>query len=194
MLDVKNLEVENLSVPRRRHAEPDAIDEKLVRWTREIPELDVETEGIVDRICYLERTIRRSHEETLEEFAITWGEWRVLGALRHAGPPYHGSPGHLAEQLGLSSGAMTARLDKLEGAGLVRRLRDPLDRRGVVVELTDAGRELWQKSTGVQAEKEALIASALGMGEKQELNELLRRLVHAFTDHVGPPPKKREHD
>ena len=41
--------------------------------------------------------------------------------------------------LELSSGAMTSRLDRLEEAGLVRRLPDPDDRRGVVVELTGEG-------------------------------------------------------
>jgi DNA-binding MarR family transcriptional regulator len=81
---------------------------------------------------------------------------------------------------------MTTRLDKMEEAGMIRRLADPDDRRGVLVELTEHGRDLWQQSVAVQAEKETAIAAALSEREKQELNELLRKLVHAFREAHGP--------
>ena len=80
---------------------------------------------------------------------------------------------------------MTSRLDKLEHADLVRRLPDPDDRRGIQVELTEKGLETWRKSVGVQARKEALIASALGEDEKEQLNALLRRLMLAFERGEG---------
>ena len=110
--------------------------------------------------------------------------------LRRAGPPYRGKPGKLAKRLDLSSGAMTNRLDNMEVRGLIRRLDDPDDRRGVIVELTDAGRELWDATVAAQAEKESLVDSVLGEREKRQLNDLLRRLMHAFEDVHGPvhPP------
>ena len=86
-------------------------------WLREIPELDARTEGIVDRINMLQRVIRKTHDDTLEEFGLTWGEVQVLSSIRYGGAPYRSTPGSLATQLGLSSGAMTARLDKMEEAG-----------------------------------------------------------------------------
>jgi DNA-binding MarR family transcriptional regulator len=46
--------------------------------------------------------------------------------------------GQLAQHTGLSSGAMTTALDRLESAGYARRVRDEQDRRRVVVELTEA--------------------------------------------------------
>ena len=72
----------------------------------------------------------------------------------------------------------------------MRRLDDPDDRRGVIVELTEEGKQLWDAAVGAQAEKESLVDSALGEREKRELNELLRRLMHAFEDVHGPvlPP------
>ena len=75
---------------------------------------------------------------------------------------------------------MTHRLDRMETAGLIRRLPDPDDRRSLQIELTDAGWQLWQDSTGTQARKEALIAEALTDVEKEQLNALLRRLMLAF--------------
>ena len=104
----------------------------------------------------------------------------MLSSLRWAGAPYRRSAGELARIAELSSGAMTNRLDRLEQAGYVRRLPDPSDRRGVLVELTAEGRRLWEKAIGTQAEKEALLASALNKAELQQLNDLLRRVMLEF--------------
>jgi DNA-binding MarR family transcriptional regulator len=55
--------------------------------------------------------------------------------------------GQLAKESGLSTGAVTTLLDRLERAGYVRRVRDTVDRRRVLVELTDEARkrawEIW---------------------------------------------------
>ncbi|MFE7190554.1 MarR family winged helix-turn-helix transcriptional regulator [Kitasatospora sp. NPDC057541] len=78
---------------------------------------------------------------------------QALLAIMRAGPTPHGAqdgpaepppgitPGRLGEELGLSSGAVTAVLDRLERAGHVRRTRDAADRRLVLVHyLPGAGR------------------------------------------------------
>jgi len=53
--------------------------------------------------------------------------------------------GQLASEAGLSTGAVTTVLDRMERAGLVRRVRDTQDRRRVLVELTDdARRRAWE--------------------------------------------------
>ena len=105
--------------------------------------------------------MRRTHDETLEQFGLSWGEFKVLCSLRYGGHGYRSTPGRLGNELSLSSGAMTARLDKMEEAGLLRRLPDPDDRRGVLIELTDKGRDLWEESVAVQAEKESTVAATL---------------------------------
>lgn len=159
---------------------PDRLDDKLQIWKREIPNLDVPTEGIVQRIGALARYLDRSMEETLTEYGLDRREYSLISHLRYVGPPYRRSPGELGEDLRLSSGAMTNRLDRLEAAGLIRRLPDPDDRRGTLVEPTEAGHAAWERSAGAQARREALIASALSASEKDQLHELLRRLMHAF--------------
>jgi DNA-binding MarR family transcriptional regulator len=146
----------------------------------DLPGVDPEVEGIVDRINGLRRRFHAMADETLAELGLAEGAWKVLTTLRFAGPPYRRSVGKLAKRAELSSGAMTNRLDRLEEAGLVRRIPDPDDRRGVLVELTDAGRTAWEQSVSAQAEKESLIAAALSAKEKQHLNALLRRLMREF--------------
>jgi DNA-binding MarR family transcriptional regulator len=191
MLDVKSLESENHSVARQDVEGRDWIDEKVEVWLREIPELDARIEGIVDRVGVIHKYLRRMHEETHEQFDLNWGEAKVLSSLRYGGPPYRSTPGRLGSQLGLSSGAMTARLDKMEEAELIRRLPDPEDRRGVLIELTPKGRELWEQTIVVQAEKESIVAATLTKREQDELNGLLRRLVIALSDEYGSLSKRR---
>jgi DNA-binding MarR family transcriptional regulator len=170
-------------VARATEQQRDHVDRFLESIQAELaPGVDLTVEGIVDRINGLGKRIRRLAEETLDEHGLSWGEWKVLGLLRHAGPPYRSSPGHLAERTELSSGAMTNRLDRLEAAGLIRRLPDPSDRRGVQVELTEAGHAAYEQSTSTQAAKETLIASALTDREKEQLNALLRRLMIACEE------------
>lgn len=163
----------------------DHVDLMLEIWKQELPELDLATEGIVERIQKLQRYLDRAMNETLADFKLDRGEWWLLGALRRSGPPYRKSPGKLAEDIGLSSGAMTNRLDRLEEAGLIRRLPDPDDRRALQVELTDQGWQAWQDSVGAQARKEFLVASALDPNEKEALNALLRRLMLEFEKQSG---------
>jgi DNA-binding MarR family transcriptional regulator len=170
----------------------DSVDKMLDVWVREIPGLDRLTEGIVERIGTLSRYLDHSMETTLAEFGLDRRTHRVLARLRYQGPPYRLSAGQLSEGMGLSSGAMTNRLDRLEAAGLVRRLPDPDDRRGVLVEPTEAGHAAWDRATDTQAGREALIASALSDDEKERLHSLLRRLMRAFPDEVREGAKHRK--
>ncbi len=63
----------------------------------------------------------------------------------------------------------------------------------MLVELTEQSRarDLWQRSVAVQAEKETTVAAALSDTEKRELNDLLRRLLHAVREVHRPLSRKR---
>jgi DNA-binding MarR family transcriptional regulator len=171
-----------------RAAERDHIDRFLESIKDTLPMLDPEVEGLVDRIGGLNRRFHRALDETLADFGLDYAEYKLLGLLTREGEVYRSSPGKLARVMELSSGAMTNRLDRLEQAGLVRRLPDPKDRRGIQVELTDAGKRLYEDAIGVQARKESLVAAALTNPEKKQLNALLRRLMIEFERAEGGPP------
>src|SRR5438046_2837498 len=99
-------------------ADTDHVDRFLA--TLELPGVDLTVEGIVDRIMGISRRLRRSMDDTLSGFDLTWGEWTVLGTLRHE-PSHRGSPGDLARKHELSSAAMTYRpAVATRGAGAVR--------------------------------------------------------------------------
>jgi len=159
--------------------ERDKID-TFLETLHGFPDMDYEVEGIVDRIHSLDHRFRRQLAETLADHDLTSAEWGVLKSLYHRRQEDTCSPGDLSKELELSSGAMTSRLDKLEQRGFIRRHPDPNDRRGVVLELTDAGERAWMESTNAQAKKEALLGGALTKREQRELNALLRKLMLAF--------------
>jgi DNA-binding MarR family transcriptional regulator len=162
-------------------AHRDHVDAFLEEVRGELPaDLDLTVEGVVDRIQGIARRLQKLLDETLAAHGLSHGEWKVLSSLRWAGAPYRRSAGELARIADLSSSAMTSRLDRLEEAKLVERLPDPGDRRGVLVQPTDEGRALWEKTLAVQAEKEALFTSALTKREREQLNDLLRNLMLAF--------------
>ena len=169
----------------------DQLDAMLEVWAREIPNLDPVTEGIVERIQKLAKAFDRSLDETLTATGLDRRSYHVLGKLRKVGRPYQRSAGQLAEQMGLSSGAMTNRLDRMETAGLIRRIPDPNDRRGILVEPTKDGLATWDRAVATQAEREARFAAVLDKKEREELHQLLRTLMRAFPAgmHHAPPPE-----
>lgn len=184
-----------------RKAEParDPIDEQLDVWVREIPDLDRLTEGIIERIGILDYNIGLGMDATLEEFELDRRAFSLIGKLRRVGPPYRASAGRLAADLRLSSGAMTNRLDRLEAAGLVRRLADPNDRRGTIVEPTERGNELWDKTVGAAARRENRYTAGFTDSEKAQLHDLLRKMMTAFPEwytrkhpHAAPEPDEGE--
>ncbi len=82
----------------------------------------------------------------------------------------------------LTSSGTTKRLDKLEARGLVAREPDPNDRRGTLIALTDAGRELIDSVTGPHLANEQRLLEPLTRTERDQLAALLRKLS------LGLPP------
>ena len=69
--------------------------------------IELEVEALVGRINGISRRIKRGMEGTLAEFDLTTADWHMLTALRLA-PDHRSSPGVLAADLEVSSGAMVA--------------------------------------------------------------------------------------
>jgi DNA-binding MarR family transcriptional regulator len=160
-----------------KKVEADRVDELLEEWAPKLPPIDLDIEAAVQRIQWIYKLIERQMDETLGDHELSHGEWKLLRELAMEDPPYRLSPGRLAKREGLSSGAMTNRLDQLEKAGFVRRLPDPDDRRALKVELTEKGHKLWADSLSAQAAKEARLAAALDERELTQLNKLLRKVL-----------------
>src|SRR3954451_23887300 len=118
----------------------DEVDRLLEAWRRERPDLDVAPMEVLSRVSRLARHLDRARSQAFETHGLESWEFDVLAALRRAGVPYQLSPGRLLKETLVTSGTMTNRVDRLAARGLVERLPDPHDRRGVLVRLTPEGR------------------------------------------------------
>src|SRR3954467_10593282 len=110
----------------------DSIDFCTADITSRSPQIDPEVEGVVGRLSSINKHISRTFDETLARHGLNHGEYRLLLRLTTRSDDNQMTAGELGRALLLSSGAMTNRIDRLETAGLVERVRDPRDRRGVL--------------------------------------------------------------
>ncbi|NLE18265.1 MAG: MarR family transcriptional regulator [Propioniciclava sp.] len=158
----------------------DEVDRILQAWARETPDLDVSPLRVLSRVSRLARHLDFERRDAFAIHSLDTWEFDVLAALRREGPPYELSPGQLIQQTLSTSGTMTNRIDRLAARGLVERLPDPRDRRGVRVRLLTPGRELVEAALADLLEREQHILDGLSVGEREQIAALLRRLVQPF--------------
>jgi len=155
----------------------DSVDYCIADIASKYDVINSEVEGIVDRVSAINKHLGRGFEETLADHGLNYGEYKLLLRLVTRTEDNRMSAGELSRLLLLSSGAMTNRLDQLEKAEMICRLRDPRDRRGVHVELTDKGRATIDAAVSEQAKKEIDVLSVLTSQEVTTLNQLLRKVL-----------------
>lgn len=158
----------------------DRVDLILEQWRRERPDLDASTMGVIGRINRLSTLFGQAHTGVFARFELDRGEFDVLATLRRSGAPFRLSPTQLFRSLMMSSGGMTNRLDRLERAGLVRRVPDPRDRRSVQVELTEHGLKTVDDAVSAHVENQHRLLAAMPPADRDAVAALLRRLLLAL--------------
>jgi DNA-binding MarR family transcriptional regulator len=170
----------------------DHVDGVLAEWRREVPRLDTSPVAVVARIGRAAALIDRGLNENFKRFGLNRTSWDALAALRRVGAPYRRSPTELYRSLMRTSGAMTHLVDRLERDGLVERIADQDDRRGLLVGLTRSGRALVTRVGPSHLETERRMLGALTKREQAELARLLRKLLigleQQFPELTPPAP------
>ena len=165
----------------------DWTDHARDRWSAISSELEAEPSQVIERIGRIALQLGRWQDELFGRYGLNRGEVGVLYALRGVRSPHRLSPKQLSKTLMLTSAGVTNRLDGLERRGLVVRRPDPEDRRGVVVELTEAGSQLAEQAVGAAAESQGTLLSALTVQEVKTLGRLLRKMQSGLTAEAGAP-------
>jgi DNA-binding MarR family transcriptional regulator len=152
------------------------------QWRKERPDLDVRPMAVLGALSEAANLISREHlAPVFARFGLQPGEFDVLATLRRSGPPYALTPTTLYEATMVTSGAITARLDRLEGSGLISRAPHPADRRGVIVQLTEKGKALIDEALTAHVENEHKILSGLTLQEQDTLANLLAKLIGSLS-------------
>ena len=165
----------------QKDAVTDAVDEIVNDWRVMRPDLDPVGLPITGRVLRLANHLTSRRDRTLAEFGLTVGDFDVLASLRRRASTGVVNVRDLQRSVMLSSGGMTKRLDRLESVGLIVRLPDPADRRGVLIELTGTGVDLIDEAlTAVTASEREFVTGALGSHTaRRHVEDGLRRLLSA---------------
>ncbi|HEV7948833.1 MAG TPA: MarR family transcriptional regulator [Glaciihabitans sp.] len=161
----------------------DEVDRIVDAWTRERPDLDFAPLQVLSRVGRLSRHLERARRTAFAASSLEPWEFDVLAALRRAGAPYQLSPKALLQQTLVSSGTMTNRIDRLVERHLVDRRTDPNDGRGILVVMTERGRERVDAAIALLLEAEAVILEGLPSADQEHLSSLLRKLSIDFDQH-----------
>ena len=156
-------------------ANEDVVDQLLRDWARERPDLDVSAMAVVGRLLHLGGLLQARAGERLRAFGIGYTELDVLATLRRSGAPYRLSPTMLRKSVLLTSGAMTACLNRLEQRGLISRIPDETDRRSLVAMLTETGLQLIDRAIASHFKAAERTVDGLDRDERAELARLLRK-------------------
>ncbi|MFD6104954.1 MarR family winged helix-turn-helix transcriptional regulator [Nocardia salmonicida] len=161
--------------------EPDVVDAITAQWQRERPDLELEAMAVFGRLGRLMNIAMARIESVFTAHGLQRGEFDVLAALRRSGEPFELNPSVLADTLMLSRAGMTGRIDRLETAGLVRRVADRQDRRAVRVALTDQGRALVDTVVVAHTENETAMLAVLKPADRVALDRISRTLLSGWA-------------
>jgi len=158
----------------------DSVDGIVDAWERERPDLDFAPLKVLSRVWRLSRHLERTRRTAFATSELESWEFDVLSALRRAGEPHQLSPKALLEQTLVSSGTMTNRIDRMSRRGLVERRTDPHDGRGILVSMTDEGRDRVDGAITALVTAEGELLSRLSTSDQERIATLLRKLSVDF--------------
>ena len=161
-------------------AQSDEVDRIVDAWSRERPDLDFSPLQVLSRVGRLSRHVDRARKAAFAASDLELWEFDVLSALRRAGAPYRLSPKALLQQTLVSSGTMTNRIDRLVERELVARDADPHDGRGILVSMTETGRERVDAAIRLLLVAESELLDRLPKADQERLSALLRKLSLDF--------------
>ncbi|WP_350292813.1 MarR family transcriptional regulator [uncultured Croceitalea sp.] len=162
--------------------EPDIIDKLLAEWRSERSELDASAMAVVGRVLKLGKILEKKAGLALRDTGIYYTDLDVLATLRRSGNPYALTPTQLMQSVLITSGAMTALLDRLTKLGLIYRKPDEKDKRIKRAILTEKGLETINKAIEIRFEEAHDSISVLTKKEQKELAHLLKKLLLSIPD------------
>ncbi len=160
--------------------EHDQVDGILAAWARERPDLDSSPMGVIGRITRASRILDRELAVIFQAHGLDAPSFDVLATLRRSGAPYLLSASALADATMVARSSTTSRIDRLEADGLVERVPDERDGRGVGVRLTAEGLTVIDRAVAAHVANETRLLAGLPPGTADRLAGDLRHLMCAL--------------
>ncbi len=165
----------------------DSVDRLVSSWREMRPDLEMSSVEVVSRLDRVRNHIDERLAAVFADFGLTAPAFAALVTLARLDDGGRGvSQRGLADELGLTPGTVSVRVDRLAEKGLVARTPDPELRRNVLITLTDNGRKLFEHVVPAHLDNEARLLAALDDGEQHLLAGLLRKLLVEFEGSTNP--------
>ena len=155
----------------------DSVDAIVDGWRAVRDDLDVSPIEVIARLGRLRAIVDRQIEVVLADHGLTAAGFSALAAIARLAGSGGVTQVRLMEELGLTSGTISVRIDRLVADGLAERHPDAADRRGTRITLTPRGRAAFESAAPAHLANENRLLSALSAGERRDLAALLRRLL-----------------
>jgi DNA-binding MarR family transcriptional regulator len=157
--------------------ERDSVDRIVQDWARYDPRIRSGSLEVTGRLVLLAGYCDRAVSAALRRFGLSIADFDVLNTLRRRNDRHGTNPSDLARSSLITTGAMTARLNRLERAGLIRRGPDPADRRAVLIHLTREGGAKARQALDAVIEASEAFLEPLSAQEQNTAAALLRQLL-----------------
>lgn len=160
----------------------DHVDRVLAQWAEQRPDLDASPMAVIGRLKRLARIIEGELRTTFNDHNLDAASFDVLATLRRSPAPHHLTPAQLMRASMVTSGAVTQRLDRLEGRGLITRTRRADDGRSFHVALTDDGTDLIDKALLDHVATQDRLLAGLPHAQRDRIAQDLRDLLESLGD------------
>jgi len=137
--------------------------------------------SILQSLRRIIRSIDQHNKQLGSKYMLTVPQLVCLRQLLQEGEL---TPGQLAGAVYLSQATVTGIIDRLEAKGLINRERSTVDRRKILVRLTDQGRQLANNMPWPLQERFSDSLTALSEAEQDQIDTILKRLVEMME---APP-------
>lgn len=175
--------------PKREHPK-DSLAREFDEWVSAIPgDIDAVSELVRQRIGRISRQFERVLAEVADDHEMSTGDWEALSVLARSSHGEEVTPTRLGKVLGLTSGTISVRIERLVSSGLIERT-EGMDKRQRPIRLTAAGQDAWGRATLARTAVESeLMRESLTDHELDQLSDLLGTLLVRLESAYGPAPR-----
>lgn len=173
-----------------RDTSRDAVDTIVEHWLAARPDLDFTPFAVTIRLTQVSGRIGAEVEANLRAHGVRTPDFAALITLMRISGEEGVSQHRLADALGLTPGTVSVRIDRLVQTGLAERSPDPASKRRTLIVPTPAGRDLFERVIPSHLHTEDRLLAALSAEERDQLADLLRKLLAEFQP-CQPAPVRR---
>ena len=158
----------------------DSVDALLASWAERRRDLDFRPVAVIARLARVRASLDAELEAVFSRSGLTSASFAALVTLARIAGERGVSQRRLADELGLTPGTVSVRVDRLIEQGLAARTPDPGSQRNTLVALTSQGQALFERVAPAHLDNEQRLLAALSEPEQELLAGLLRKLLVEF--------------